>query len=498
MKTLSMDTSTHLTTACRRVIALLVLAGALMAAPSAGAAGSITAFTLDSLPGDLLAQGRSYAFAPPDETVTVGHYGDGVSVYADPAGFSAFILPPTGQTLTPGTYQASWPATPTTAGLNVGGNGVGCSGTTGTVTIHEYQTDAQDEVTTFSASYRQLCDGSTQPAYGEIRFNSALDYRAAVADPAALTYGDQLATTASSEQTTTITNRGTLGITLAAGTITGANAGDFAITSDTCSGKTLAPGAVCSAGVTFTPTDSGTRSATLHFDDNTTAGGRNVVLSGKGTKLKGSVSISASTRVVTYGHRLTVTGHLQTASENRTLAIYRTPAGGSSVLVGAGTVSSDGSFSLRVKPGKNTIFKAVWDGDPTHSAATSPGVTVRVRLVMHAVARGAYATQGGYHLYRYTSRCASSGAGCPTFLVYASPRHPRAVFTLHLQRQSASGSWRTVLTASTRFSRKGTQVVRLLYRGTSLIGDRMRISFSMKNHADHLGNVSRWVRFRIV
>ena len=64
--------------------------------------------------------------------------------------------------------------------------------------------------------------------------------------------------------------------------ITGTNASDFAQT-NSC-GSSVAPGAACTIGVTFTPSASGARTATLSVTDNANGEGRQTVsLSGTGS-----------------------------------------------------------------------------------------------------------------------------------------------------------------------------------------------------------------------
>ena len=87
----------------------------------------------------------------------------------------------------------------------------------------------------------------------------------------------------------TLTNTGGLPLTFGSGAaISGTNAGDFSVSlaaANTCSG-TLAAGAACSLGVTFTPQATGSRTGSLTFTDN--AGGTQTVpLSGTGTAAPG-------------------------------------------------------------------------------------------------------------------------------------------------------------------------------------------------------------------
>jgi hypothetical protein len=483
-----------------RAAALVLLgAAALVMIPSAAAASDVTAFTLDSLPGDLLAQGNTYWFAPPSETVFVHPYGDGVAVDVGASGaFEALITPPTGATaLAVGTYDTTRSSTADTAGLDVFGNGVGCNNSTGSITVHQYQTDVAGNVTQFAATYQQLCDSSTEYAYGEIRFHSTLDYAAAVVDHPALVFPDTLATTTSAPMHVTVTNRGTVGLTLGSAVLSGQSPGDYAVTTDTCSGTTLAVGASCSASVTFTPGDMGPRLARLHFDDNTAAGGRTITLSGLGVKLAGSLTIAASKTTITYGGKTKITAHLGTQSTNTTVSIYRHPVGGSQALAASGAVDANGNFSVTLSPSKTTSYTAAWSGDATHRAAVTKPRLVSVRLVMHAAAKGAYATRSGYHLYHYTTLCYSAHRGCPRFLIYASPLHPTFAYTLHMQILTRSG-WRSLFSAKGHLGPKGKTLVVLIYRGTAIRGHAYRIRFSVARHTDHLGDTSPWVKFKVI
>ena len=58
--------------------------------------------------------------------------------------------------------------------------------------------------------------------------------------------------------------------------------GDFAIAADGCSAAPVAPGAVCTLGVTFTPTAAGARAGTVTFRANTTTSPHSAAVSGTG------------------------------------------------------------------------------------------------------------------------------------------------------------------------------------------------------------------------
>ncbi len=113
---------------------------------------------------------------------------------------------------------------------------------------------------------------------------------------AGLTFSTQGIGSSSSAQAATLTNTGTVPLTISsAPSITGTNAGDFAIQSSTCpaSGSTLAATTnnTCTIDVTFTPTASGTATATLTVSDN--AGNSPQTISLTGTGATGTVGLSS-------------------------------------------------------------------------------------------------------------------------------------------------------------------------------------------------------------
>ncbi len=101
--------------------------------------------------------------------------------------------------------------------------------------------------------------------------------------PTSLSFGNQNVGTTSAAQTVTLTNNGTSALTITSIGVTGTNAADFAQT-NTCplSPSTLAAGANCTISVTFTPTATGTRTASLSVADNASGSPQTVALSGTG------------------------------------------------------------------------------------------------------------------------------------------------------------------------------------------------------------------------
>ena len=98
-------------------------------------------------------------------------------------------------------------------------------------------------------------------ASAELYNSSAATGPVASLSPAALTFASQSVGTTSGAQTITLSNTGTAALTITSVSVTGTNAGDFAET-NTCPAS-LAASANCTISVTFKPTATGARSASV-------------------------------------------------------------------------------------------------------------------------------------------------------------------------------------------------------------------------------------------
>jgi len=98
--------------------------------------------------------------------------------------------------------------------------------------------------------------------------------------PSSLSFGNQPLGTTSTPQNVTLTNTGSSSLSISGIGITGQNPGDFA-QNNNC-GTSVATGASCTFTVTFTPTASGSRSATLNITDNAGGSPQHVSLAGTG------------------------------------------------------------------------------------------------------------------------------------------------------------------------------------------------------------------------
>jgi len=86
---------------------------------------------------------------------------------------------------------------------------------------------------------------------------------ALVFDPPALQFGPAAAGAAAAPVSITLSSTGTASVAITSVAVTGANAGEFTVTTNGCDGLTLAPSQTCAITLTFTPSGAGDRTATL-------------------------------------------------------------------------------------------------------------------------------------------------------------------------------------------------------------------------------------------
>ncbi len=100
--------------------------------------------------------------------------------------------------------------------------------------------------------------------------------------PGIMNFLNQNVSTTSGEEQLTLKNTGTVSMTVSAAAISGADAAEFAITSNSCSTPT-APDATCTIGLKFLPAAAGVRNATLDLTSDAPGGPIAVPLTGNGT-----------------------------------------------------------------------------------------------------------------------------------------------------------------------------------------------------------------------
>jgi hypothetical protein len=100
--------------------------------------------------------------------------------------------------------------------------------------------------------------------------------------PAALDFGPQIVNTASVARAVKVTNVGDANLRVGDVGVAGVNSEDFELKSQSCLGRTIAPGGECIARVSFTPTTPGARTAGLLLSSNALGRSHTASLEGTG------------------------------------------------------------------------------------------------------------------------------------------------------------------------------------------------------------------------
>jgi two-component sensor histidine kinase len=221
---------------------------------------------------------------------------------------------------------------------------------------------------------------------------------ATAVSPTSLAFGSQHVGTTSAAQTVTLRNTGNAALSITSLALTGTNGSNFAET-NTC-GKSLAAGAHCTISVTFTPSASGNRTASLSITDNTRGSPQRVSLSGTGTAALVSLSPtslafgSQAVGKTSTAHTVTLSNTGNAALSSTSLALTGTNASdfaqtntcGSSVAAGAHC-----TISVTFKPsasGSRTASVSITDnasGSPQTVSLSGTG-TLTAAAVAAAVA----------------------------------------------------------------------------------------------------------------
>jgi uncharacterized repeat protein (TIGR01451 family) len=161
--------------------------------------------------------------------------------------------------------------------------------------------------------------GYTILASSEIYNSSTAPAPVASFAPTSLTFASQAQGTTSAAQTVTLTNSGNAAMTITGVSITGANAGDYAQT-NTCpaSPATLAAGANCGISVTFKPTATGARTASVSVADNAAGSPQTVGLAGTGAAANAPIVTLTPTSLTFGDQQVGTTSAAQTVTLKNT------------------------------------------------------------------------------------------------------------------------------------------------------------------------------------
>ncbi len=228
-----------------------------------------------------------------------------------------------------------------------------------------------------TAGLRFTSDAASSPDAVALSGTGVAPGFAAAPDP--LAFGDQLVGTTSGQQTVTVTNTGTAGLTIGSVSLTGDDAGAFGVAMQSCTAAVVAPKATCTVQVTFAAGSTGAKTAGLRFTSDSGGSPHEVALSGNGV----APGLSAAPDPLAFGDQL-----VGTTSGQRTVTVTNT--GTADLLLTAVTVAGDNASELIV--GENTCVSAAIAASGTCTvqvafAPSGPGAKTAV-LALHGNAPG--------------------------------------------------------------------------------------------------------------
>jgi hypothetical protein len=250
-------------------VAAFMLFGPALAAHAATA----TSVTMLSDTGDYIGGGVPRLFHPGNAQIAAsGNTGDlSLSVSGGTSGDSytlQFAAPP-GAQLAPGVYDSAQRAPFREAGrpgIDIGGDGRGCNTIDGRFEVKDITVSSSGTLDRLWIVYEQHCEGGLAALFGEVKVGMPAADGVPIAAPGVMRWPEgESGRPGSVQPVTFIAPPG--GVQIASVAVTGANAGDFTVRTDECSGRSVAAGGTCQVWVRFVPTAPATRTAKLVLRD---------------------------------------------------------------------------------------------------------------------------------------------------------------------------------------------------------------------------------------
>jgi hypothetical protein len=229
--------------------------------------------------------------------------------------------------------------------------------------------------------------------------------------PASINFGNQPVSSSSSPTAVTLTNSGTANLVISNLGVTGTNSGDFAYTSGTLP-ITVTPGNSTTVNVTFTPTATGGRVASLSISDNVSGSPQAVSLSGIGT----APVISLSPASVNFGNQLVTTTSPATA-------ITLTNTGTGSLIVSSLAITganagdfafTSGTLPITIAAKASTTVNVTFTPSATGSRTASLSITANTGSSAYTVPLSGTGTAPAVSLSSTSLNFGTQGVGTST------------------------------------------------------------------------------------
>ncbi|TGN79495.1 hypothetical protein E5083_07675 [Streptomyces bauhiniae] len=198
-----------------------------------------------------------------------------------------------------------------------------------------------------------------------------------------------------------------------------------------------------------------------------------------------SLTVAADASTYAYSATATVTAHLGTTYNGRTVSLWATPAGGKKTLVKTGTVDSRGNLRATYKLTRSTTFTASYAGDHRYAPATATRAVsgqVKVAQALSGYYTSAKYSGTTYRVYHRKTR--------PTVTTTVSPNKSGQCVKFQAQRYY-SGAWHTLNTSGC-FTLGAKSAVSSKLSLSNAVGQKFRVRSEYVRGSKGTTNVSTW------
>ncbi|MEU6227228.1 hypothetical protein [Streptomyces sp. NPDC047042] len=234
-----------------------------------------------------------------------------------------------------------------------------------------------------------------------------------------------------------------------------------------------------------TPTIGGTNTYTVGYPGDASHQAAKASATVQVSRAATTVSVATNESTFNYGSTATVTAHLGTTHNGRTVSIWATPAGGQKTLVKTAAVDTRGNLNATYKLTRNTTFTASFGGDYLY-APKSVTRTVYDRVGIATRLGGYYGTTtyGGttYRVYHHTAK--------PQVVATVTPNKSNQCSYFQAQ-EYYGGAWHTLTTSPCFSMTADSQGVTFLTL-TNAVNQKFRVRAEYVHSAKDTTNVNTW------
>jgi len=203
------------------------------------------------------------------------------------------------------------------------------------------------------------------------------------------------------------------------------------------------------------------------------------------SRSKTALTVTTNASTYAYGATATVSAHLGTTYNGRTVSLYAQPGGGTKTLLKTGTVDSKGNLAATYRLTRGTTFTASYAGDYRYAPATiTRAVSAYAKVAQKLSGYYTSTTYGGttYRVYHHTVK--------PQVTATVTPAKPGQCQRFQAQ-EYYSGAWHTLTTSGCfTLDANSTAVTKLAL--TNATGHRFRVRSEYEHSRTDTTNLTTW------